>query len=150
PGRQGLAATELLLERDDLDAASRARLERWLSDDPLALAVQRIHEARWVAVARLFNAVSEPVGKSIMNTTVLPFTLGNALAHYPIDVAREDALPLQRRQALVHWQLFVREYPDAPEVAELGPEIADYQAALGRTQAASALGRAEDALDGGL
>jgi hypothetical protein len=151
PGRAGLAATERLLdERDDLDGASRARLSRWLEDDPLALATQRIKEARYIAVARLFNAVSEPAGRSILSTTLLPFTLGSALAHYSIDFVREDALPLQRRQALAHWQRFVREYPDAPEVAELAPEIEEYQAAWRETQADRALALAEDALADGL
>ncbi len=150
PGRAGLAATELLLEREDLDAASRERLSRWLADDPLVLAKKRIREARFVATARLFNAVSEPVGRSIFSTTLLPFTLGSALAHYSIDFVREDALPLQRRQALAHWQRFAREHPDAPEVAELAPETLEYQAAWRKTQAASALDRAEQALDDGL
>ena len=45
-GRAGLAATELILERDDVDDASRERLSRWLADDPLALAKQRIGDAR--------------------------------------------------------------------------------------------------------
>ncbi len=150
PGRAGLAATELLLERDDLDAASRARLERWLEDDPLALALQRIDEARYTATAQLFNTVSEPVGRSIFNPILMPFAVGNALAHYSIDYARDDALPLQRRQALVHWQRFVREYPDAPEVAELSPEIEAYQTKWRETQAENALDRAEDALGDGL
>jgi hypothetical protein len=156
PGRAGLAATKLLLERDDLDDASRARLERWLADDPLALAQQRIGEARFTAVARLFNAVSEPTGRSLISPTtifaapLLPFTLGSSLAHYSIDFARDDALPLQRRQALVQWERLSREYPDAPEVAELAPKVADYQQAWRETQAASARRRAEDALDDGL
>jgi hypothetical protein len=150
PGRAGIAATERLLdERDDLDGASRARLERWLDDDPLALAKKRINEARYMAVARLFNAVSEPVGRSLLSTTMLPFTLGSALAHVTIDYAREDALPLQRRQALVHWERFAREYPNAPEVAEVAPEIEDYQAAWRNTQSDRAIALAEDALGEG-
>jgi hypothetical protein len=44
PGRAGLGCTVLLLERDDVDAAARARLERWLADDPLALAQTRLGE----------------------------------------------------------------------------------------------------------
>ena len=156
PGRAGLGCTRLLLERDDVDAAARARLERWLADDPLALAQTRIGEARFVAVARLFNAVSEPTGRSILSPTtifaapLLPFTLGSSLAHYSIDFARDDALPLQRRQALVQWERFRREHPDAPEVAELGPRIESYQQAWRETQAARAQRRAEDALDSNL
>jgi hypothetical protein len=149
PGRAGIRATELLLERDDLDGAARARLERWLEDDPLAIARKRINESRYIAFARLFNAVSEPVGRSILSTTLLPFTLGSSLAHVTIDYAREDALPLQRRQALVHWQHFAREYPDAPEVAELEPEIESYQAAWRETQADHAIDLAEGALGDG-
>jgi hypothetical protein len=149
PGRAGIAATERLLDRDDLDGAARARLERWLEDDPLVLAKKRINESRYIAFARLFNAVSEPVGRSILSTTLLPFTLGSSLAHVTIDYAREDALPLQRRQALVHWQRFAREYPDAPEVAELEPEIESYQASWRETQADKALALADEALDGG-
>src|SRR5262249_60214849 len=128
------------------DAASRARLERWLEDDPLALAQKRVGEASFSSFARLFNAVSEPVGKSIFSTALLPYTLGAALAHYTIDFAREDALPLQRRQALVHWQRFVRENPDAPEVAELSPKIADYQADWRATQSDHAPALADKAL----
>ncbi|HKA16202.1 MAG TPA: hypothetical protein VKH41_14360 [Myxococcota bacterium] len=146
PGRAGLAATKLLLERDDVDAASRARLERWLEDDPLALAQKRVGEASFSSFARLFNAVSEPVGKSIFSTALLPYTLGSALAHYSIDFAREDALPLQRRQALVQWERLARENPDAPEVAELAPKVAEYQAALRETQGDHALDHAEEAL----
>jgi len=150
PGRAGRAAAERLLERDDLDAASRERLERWLADDPLALAKERIGEARFIAVARLFNAVSEPVGRSIFSLTLLPFTLGRALAHYSIDFVREDALPLQRRQALAQWQRFRRQYPDAPEVAELAPEIEAYQADWRKTQYERARSLAEDAQGDGL
>ena len=147
PGRAGLGCTELLLERDDVDDASRARLERWLADDPLALAQKRIGEARFTAVARLFNAVSQPAGRAIFSPTLLPFTLGSSLAHYSIDFVRDDALPLQRRQALAQWERFVREYPDAPEVAEVGPRIAEYQQEFRETQAARAERRAENALD---
>ena len=149
PGRAGIEATERLLERDDLDAASRARLERWLADDPLALASERIFDARFIAVARLFNAVSEPVGTSILNPIMLPYTLGNALAHYSIDFVQEDTLPLQRRQALAHWQRFRRQYPDAPEVAELAPKIDAYQRDWHETQHDRALERADDALGDG-
>jgi hypothetical protein len=150
PGRAGLGCTELLLERDDVDAAARARLSRWLADDPLALAQTRLGEARFIAVARLFNAVSEPAGRAWFSTTLLPFTLGSSLAHYSIDFVREDALPLQRRQALVQWERLAREYPDAPEVAELRPRIEKYQQAWRETEAARAQRRAEDALDANL
>ena len=150
PGRAGRAATEVLLARDDLDAASRERLERGLADDPLVLARERIGDARFVSVARLFNSVSEPVGRSVFHAALLPYTLGRALADYSLDLVEEDPLPLRRRQALAHWQTFRRRYPDAPEVAELAAEIEAYEAKRRETLYANALGQGEDALDDGL
>jgi tetratricopeptide (TPR) repeat protein len=98
--------------------------------------------------------VSEPAGRAfgraIFSAPLLPFTLGSSLAHYSVDFVRDDSLPLQRRQALVQWERFSREHPDAPEVAELGPQIESYQQAWRETQAARAKRRAEDALDANL
>jgi len=150
PGRAGRAATERLLDRDDVDPATRERLQRWLDDDPLELARDRVGDARFIAVARLFNSVSEPVGRSILNTTMLPFSLGSALARYTISFAQEDSLPLQRRQALAHWQDFRRRYPDAPEVAELAPRIDDYEESWRETRQDKARKRAERAQRAGL
>ena len=149
PGRPGRAATERLLARDDVDAATRERLERSLADDPWVLAEQRIADARFVEVARVFNAVSAPVGRSISNASLLPYSLGRALARVAIDVAREDPLPLRRRQALALWKEFKRRHPDAPEAADLGARIDAYQQDWHSTQHDRALELAEDALDEG-
>ncbi len=112
-------AAEHLLERDDLSLALRGRLEQTSHDDPLLLANARIRDAYLTSFARLFNAVSEPAGRSVLNTAMAPYRLGQSLVRYAIDVYREDALPLQRRQALAHWKEFLERYPEAPE----GPEI---------------------------
>ena len=151
PGRAGLAAHR---------APARARRRRRrVARAARALARRRSARARAEADRRgALHRGGAPVQRGVgagraarsSRTTLLPFTLGSALAHYSIDFVRDDALPLQRRQALAHWQRFVREYPDAPEVAELAPEIEEYQAAWRETQADRARDLAEDALDDGL
>ena len=149
PGRAGLASGEALLERDDLDPALRERLERESAADPLVLAQQRLFEARYASFARLFNAVSAPVGRSLLNPLQLPYTLGYSLARAAVDTADADPLDLRRRQVLVYWQDFALRHPDAPEVAELSPRIERYADQWERTRADAALERARDALDAG-
>jgi hypothetical protein len=149
-GREHRAAIETLLARDDLDDAARKRLERSLADDPLLLARERIGDARFVSFARFFNTLSEPIGRSVLNATLLPYTLGRAVAVYSLDLVEEEPLPLQRRQALAHWQTFRQRHPDAPEVDELTPEIEAYDAKRRETLHDRALARAEDALDDNL
>jgi hypothetical protein len=115
PGRSYLDASDALLERGDVDAATRERLERNVAGDPLELADARIRDAHVTSFARFFNAVVEPVGKSALTTAMVPVRLGLSLAHYTIQLYREDPLPLQRRQALAMWKDFLARYPDEPE-----------------------------------
>jgi hypothetical protein len=138
-------ATEHLLERDDLSLALRGRLEQTSRDDPLLLANARIRDAYLVSFTRLFNAVSEPAGRSIMNTAMAPYRLGQSLVRYAIDVYREDALPLQRRQALAHWKEFLERYPEAPEGPEITARAEKAQVRWHRTQRDHALRAARKA-----
>jgi hypothetical protein len=139
-------ATRGLLESHDLDPALRARLEQAEADDPLKLASARIRDARVLAFGRAFNAVVEPVGRSIMTTTLAPYRLASSLVNYAADFFAADVFPLQRRQALAHWKHFVERYPDAPEVAELEPRMEKAQARWNRSQRNHALRVAEQAL----
>ena len=148
-GRAGRAADEALLRRSDLDDGARARIERRLADDPLVLARDRIGDARFTSFARLFNTFSEPIGRSVLNATLLPYTLGHAVARYSLGLAEDDTLPLRHRQALVHWESFRRRHPDAPEVADLAPSIDAYTARRAETLHDRAVERAEDALEQG-
>jgi hypothetical protein len=120
PGRNYLDASDALLERRDVDPATRERLERNEAGDPLERADARIRDARMGAFARFFNAFVEPVGKSAMTTALAPVRLGLSLARYGIDLYRQDPLPLQRRQALAMWKDFLARYPDEPD----SPEVA--------------------------
>ncbi len=142
-------ATQALLERDDLDPALRARLTQTEQDDPLALADDRIHDAWLISLARAFNTLAEPVGKSITSLPMAPYRIGRSLFGYAIQLYEQDPLPLQRRQALAHWKEFVSRYPGAPESDELRLRIERAEVLLDKTLGDRAYNAAERALDFG-
>jgi hypothetical protein len=116
-------ATRELLEEGDLDPVLRARLEQVEHDDPLKLASKRMRDLKVLAFGRAFNAVAEPVGKSIMTQAIAPYRLASSAIKYAIDLYTQPAMLLQERQALVHWKHFVRRHSDAPEVPEIQKRI---------------------------
>jgi hypothetical protein len=142
-------ATQALLARDDLDPALRARLSQSERDDPLALAEDRIHDAQLISFARAFNALSEPVGRSIMSLSLGPYRVARSVLGYALQVYAEEPLPLQRRQALAHWKEFVTRYPGAPETDELRLRIERAEVLLDETLRDRAYDAAERALDFG-
>ena len=126
-------ATGSLLESDDLSPALRERLSQTAKNNPLALASARIRDAWVITFGRAFNALAEPIGKSIMTMSLAPYRLARSLLSYAVQVYNLEPLPLQRRQALAHWKEFVARYPDAPEVAELQPLIEEGDIDLAET-----------------
>jgi hypothetical protein len=140
-------ATGDLLESNDLDPALRARLKQTRKNDPLALAAARIRDAWIITFGRAFNALAEPVGKSIMTMSLAPYRLARSLLNYAIQVYNQEPLPLQRRQALAHWKEFVARYPDAPEVAELELLIEEGDIGLAETLYQRSMRGAQRALE---
>jgi len=140
-------ATGALLESDDLDPALRARLSQVEKNDPLALASARIRDAWMISFGRAFNALAEPIGKSIMTMSLAPYRLARSALSYAIQLYNREPLPLQRRQALAHWKEFVARYPDAPEVAELEPLIEEGDIGLAETLYQRSLRGAQRALE---
>jgi hypothetical protein len=140
------SATLTLLERDDLDPAFETRLARTADDDPLALADARIRDARLLDFGRAFNALADPIARSVLTTSLAPYRLARALIEYASELWRQDALPLQRRQALAHWKEFIERHPDAPEAAELRPKVERAEGRLRQTQRDQALRVADKAL----
>jgi hypothetical protein len=126
-------ATEELLE-DDLDPALEERLQQFQEGDFLALASARIRDARQIQFARAFNTLAEPAGRSMMNFSMAPYRFGQALLQYAIEVYQDEALPLQRRQALAHWKDHLLRYPNDPRAEDLYANITSSQAAWNRTQ----------------
>ncbi len=136
-----------LLESNALDPALRERLSQTEKNDPLALASARIRDAWMIRFGRAFNALAEPIGKSIMTTGLAPYRLARSLLNYAIQIYNQEPLPLQRRQALAHWKQFVARHPDAPEVAQLQPLIEEGDIELAETLYERALRGAERALE---
>jgi hypothetical protein len=143
------SVTQELLESDQLDPALRERLSRSEQDDPLALADARIHDAWVINIGRAFNAFAEPIGKSVLTTTLAPYRLAKSLLSYAIQLYTDEPLPLQRRQALAHWKEFVTRYPNAPETDQLLSEIERADIALAETRYEQVIKIAERALEAG-
>jgi hypothetical protein len=142
-------ATQALLARDDLDPALRARLSQTEKDVPLALAEDRINDARMISFARAFNTLAEPVGQSITSLAMAPYRIGRSVLGYAVQLYEKEPLSLQRRQALAHWKEFVARYPDAPESDRLRLQIERAEVKLDRTLRDRAYNAAERALDFG-
>jgi hypothetical protein len=145
PGRAYLDASDALLSRGDLDPAMRERLEREASSDPLARGNQHMIDAHVRTFAHAFNAVAEPIGKSMLTMTLAPIRLGASLAQYAVHLYREDSMPLQRRQALAEWKNFLARYPDAPESPAVAKKAAKAEARWQDFQRERALDGAERA-----
>ena len=145
-GRAYRSATLDLLERDDLDPATHERLAQATLDDPLVAANERIRDARMLEFGRAFNALAEPIANSVLTLSLAPYRLARSLVEYSVALWQQDALSLQRRQALAHWKEFIRRYPDAPEVAELQPQVEAAEAQFKQTQRDQALRVADRAL----
>jgi len=142
-------ASEELLDDGDPGPALTRRLEEAVRDDELRLADARLRDAWLLEFGQAFNAVAEPIGKSIMNTTMAPYRLGRSLLHLLLLRHMQEPLPLQRRQALHHWKRFVDRHPDAPEADEVLGRIADAQKRWNQTHRERYLRAAREALDAG-
>ena len=142
-------ATRELLEEDDLDLLLRARLEQAEQDDPLILANKRIREKYVLIFGRAFNAVAEPIGRSLFSAPLAPFRLASSGLRYLTQLLATPAIGLQERQALEHWRRFVERYPDAPESTVLRQRIRRSEARLRKLHRDRSTRRAQRSLDAG-
>jgi len=146
PGRDYDQASLELLERPDLDPALRERIERARASDPLRIAEARVRDARVTALARLFNTVVEPIGQSLLVSALAPYRLAQAGLRYGLDLYQQDPLPLQRRQALAHWQDFLSRYPEDPQHAQVAERAAEARTKWRETRKRHTLEDARQAL----
>jgi hypothetical protein len=143
------AAQRALLDRDDLDATLRRRVELELDDDPLTLADARLADARRTRASQLFNAFSRALGTSLANPILLPYRAAMSLLGFGLAQRQEDELTPPERQALGLRKAFVERHPGAPEAAALLDEIEEAQRRWLETQRERSVRRARKALEAG-
>ncbi len=132
----------------DPDPALEARLERAIADDPLALANRRMRDHWETLFAKTFNAVSQPLGQSLIwGVAVAPFRLATSITYYAADLYTQPAMSVQERQALAHRKRFVAQHPDSKDVEEVLARIDKGEAELRRMQAGQLVRLAEQALE---
>ena len=127
-------ATRELLDRNDLDPALRARLERGIQEDPLEVADARKQDAFTRRLARRVNALAEPLGRSIGSLSMLPIRLSQALVGLVVTEHMEDDFSTGDRQALEQWKRFVERHPESPEAVALLERIQQDQQRWYRNQ----------------
>ncbi len=147
PSRRRAAAE--MLRRDDLPPETRARMEIEVEDDPLRLARSRVRDARRARFARIFNALVEPVGRSLSNFAMLPMRVAQALVNLAIQEYKAPDLSTAERQALDHWKDFIERNPDSSEALALLPRVEKTQRRWYRMMRDASLGKARKALRAG-
>jgi tetratricopeptide (TPR) repeat protein len=132
------------------DPALESRLEQSVADDPLKLANARTRD-HWEGLwARTFNAVSEPIGKSLIwGLAIAPLNLTTSLLSYAVGMYERPAMSLQERQALAHWKRFVAQYPDSVDTQEIEKKIAKAQKKLDKMLGTKFESAASKSLDQG-
>jgi len=129
-------ASRKLRKRRGLDPRLESRLDQTIADDPLRLANRRQFDGWHRLWARSFNAVSEPLGNSLITGFVLaPFQLANSIIHYFADFSNTEPLSPTGRQALVLRQNFLAKHPDTEWTEKLEKKVARNSLRLEKTLA---------------
>jgi hypothetical protein len=145
---QRRAARELL-ERDDLDASLRARLEAEVQDDPLRLANARLADARRLRAGRLMNALFELLGRSLLSGALVPIRLVRSVLGLALAEHAANDMSTPERQALAQWKSVIETDPGSPEAAALLARVEESQRRWYRDQRTKTVRRARRALDAG-
>jgi hypothetical protein len=138
-----------LLERDDLDASLRARLEAEARDDPLRLASARLADARRLRAGRALNALFEPLGRSLLTGALVPVRLARSALGLALAEHMADDMSTPERQALAQWKALLETEPDSPEAVALLARVEEGQRRWYRSQRAKTVRQAQRALDSG-
>jgi hypothetical protein len=137
-----------LRKNPGLDSRISGRLDRIIGDDPIRLAKRRQFDSWHRLWARSFNAISQPLGSSIVTGFVLaPFQLANSLVHYLADFSNLEPLSTTDRQALVLRQEFLRRHPSTEQTFELEKMNEKSMIRLAETLALRRIRSAEVALE---
>jgi len=141
-------ATRKLRKRRGLDPRLKSRLDRIIADDPVRLARRRVSDGWHRLWARTFNAVSEPLGNSLLTGFVVaPFQLVNSIIHYFAEFSNSEPLSFTGRQALALRKHFIAAHPDTKLTPKIQKKIDRSQILLEKTLALRRARAAERALD---
>ncbi len=132
------------------DPAIEARLDMVVEDDPRRLAWRRRFDTWEHLWARTFNAVSEPLGQSLITGFIIaPFTIASSGAHYLASFSNDEPLSTTDRQALALRKEFVAHNPEHEEADKVRQKIASADAKLAETMQKRRLRDARAALAAG-
>ncbi len=127
-------ASRALLKNDLRDPILEARLDQAVADDPLRLARRRRRDSWEKLWARTFNAVSQPLGQSLMSGFITsPYVLAQSGAHYLASFSNDEPLGLTDRQALSLRKQYLAENPDSEDAPRLARQISKAHAKLVKT-----------------
>jgi len=144
------AVTDDFVRETLLDPTLERRLEQVVEDDPRRLARRRRNDTAVTWFADAFNAVSAPIGQSMITGFVLaPFQLSYSATHYLARQWERERFGVRQRQALVLRKEYVSRYPDAPESEAMRGHIESGQARLAELQRDELMAGAERALGAG-
>ncbi|MCP4905002.1 MAG: hypothetical protein GY910_08470 [bacterium] len=140
-------ASRRLRRRSGLDPRLGGRLDRTIGDDPLKLAGRRQFDGWHRLWARSFNAVSQPLGNSVITGFVIaPFQLANSLIHYFAEFSNHEPLSFTDRQALSLRQEFLARHPTTSATPELEKKVERDVLLLEKTLALRRVRSAESAV----
>ncbi len=149
PRAYRLAARKLLAS-ETVGPRLKERLKRQIDDDPLRLATRRDLDHLSRRFAHTFNAIAEPLGKSVMTGFVMaPYQIAMSGLYWLVGLFEGDPISTQERQALAHRKRFLRLYPDAPESEKVRFQVMRDQADLTALFADRYNDAAETALESG-
>jgi len=109
-------ACRSLKGRKDNDPRLESRLEECMDDDYLRLAQRRVNDSREAFWAETYNAVADPLSRSIISGGILtPYYIANSAATYLARINERDSFSVQLRQALTHRERYLSHFPNSEE-----------------------------------
>ena len=105
-------ASQHLLDEGTDDPLLEKRLRREIQEDQIKQANKHIFDHRHKMFARTFNAISEPLGNSVLTgMTVAPYKVAMSALQWAVAMLETDPLTIQERKALALRKQFLVGHP---------------------------------------
>ena len=141
-------ASKKLLSSGTDDPLLKKRLQRTIRDDQLKRADKHIFDHRHKMFARTFNAISEPLGNSVLTgMTIAPYKLAMSAVKWGVAMLETDPLTLEERKALALRRQFLSGHPRHEQAAILRQQIDAAEKDLRKTRSRHYTRSASIALD---